>query len=298
MKATPGRPTTTTTRQPMPTGIVAPAAWPLVPDGKYFGPIIAAIPRKSPFPPRRRDDPRDDWKLYLRIMLEDGDNVETRQHLQKWRARHDGKYPVIFAAIPFRTLRGRAIPETPHLRDKMFKLMAMASARRLACGERFEFEALVGCYALVLVRACTRDSDGDPVARSAIYSHGKKILALKRVGDPQPLTENPLPPTHYPFQHPERSEGVLEGDQQLAAGRGVALPEETHPHHDRPADEGHRSSPAGSTPNGEATRIKAVYGRGADVAPRGPCPRCGERMWGRFGENGRCIWCEPQGRQR
>src|SRR5262249_29783437 len=148
---------TTTHQERQPTGIIAAAAWPLLPEGKYFGPIIAAMPRKSPFPPRRRDDPRDDWKLYLHVRLEDGDEVKTRNHLQNWREANGSLFPVIFVAIPFRTLPGSAIPERPHVRDRMYKLIAMASSHRLGRGDRFQFESLVGLYALVFVRTCTKD---------------------------------------------------------------------------------------------------------------------------------------------
>lgn len=198
----------------LPTRVPLRGDWPLLPDDRYFGPITGVYPCKSPFPPRSRET--DDWKLYVHVCLERGDNPIAQKHLEEWCERHGGQFPVVFVPIPFRTRRGTWVPLAPHLKDKMRKLAGHAlaagltEARRILIGEDFNFELLIGLYALVQVKTCTRDQDGDDVGRPNYYSLGKKILGLKRVEQPkpftsdlEPLTENPQPTTHDPFQHPE-----------------------------------------------------------------------------------------------
>jgi hypothetical protein len=154
------------------------------------------------------------------------------------------------------TTRQEPAPEAPHLRDRLYKLLAMlAGGRRLTYGERFDFQAFVALEALVAVRTCVRDCDGD---KQPPYSHDRKILALK---PPTPLS------TTWMLKGVGGS-GLRvsgEGSAVLAAGNGVELPDGSliHP---QPDGGGCDAAPSGSTPSRRA--LEAFFGRGADLGQR------------------------------
>ncbi len=262
--------------------VITRAAPPILAEGRYWGPIVQVETARSAFPPRKRDRDlqRDLWKLYLHIRLERGDTHDSEGHLARWRANHEGRSPVIFAPVPFRTLPGKTSPEAPRIKDKLFKLLAnLAGDHRLKHGDRFDFEAFFGLYALVDLRTCVRDGDGDAVPSNARYSFGRKILALKSA-TPSTWVERGVVGGGW------RVSG--QGSAVLATGNGVGSSDGSHAH-PQPDGGGFDPAPSGSTPS--RREIEAFFGRGADVGERGPCPTCGSMRLGRSGESGICLRC-------
>ncbi len=264
--------------------VIARAAPPILPEGRYWGPIVQVETARSAFPPRKRDRDlqRDQWKLYIHVRLERGDAHDRDQYLGRWRTNHDRQSPVIFVPVPFRTLHGKTAPEAPRIKDKLFKLIStLAGDHRLQHGQRFDFEAFVGLYALVDVRTCVRDCDGDTVPANARYSFGRKILALR-------------PPSPTPWVERGVVGGGLrvsgQGSAVLTTGNSVGSSDGSHTH-PQPGGGGDTGpAPSGSTPS--RREIEAYFGRGADVGERGPCPACGSMRLGRAGESGVCLRCK------
>jgi hypothetical protein len=279
--------------------VIGGTVWPVFAPGQYVAEIVSSSEKLSPYAARdlaakrRRADPDvQHWKWLLDLRIEAGTDARSARALELWRKKHDGRLPVTFHSCPFKrsTRSGRIV--SPRRGEKLYESLLVLMGRPLVPGDRLKLHGFVGARVLVRAVDSARDSDGDRRATYARYTIARKLLSL---ADPplQPLAESRQPVAYSRHSAQEAQEGtaVTERTSTSAEGAGVASPNRETVY-DRLADDGHSSSPAGPTPSRERAQIERVFGRGADVAPRGPCPRCGERMFARFGEAGRCIWCE------
>jgi hypothetical protein len=105
-------------------------------------------------------------------------------------------------------------------------------------------------------------------------------------------------------------------------GNGTPVASDTASHHGRLHEVSRATAPAGPQSEGHAgadadpeelvggyvapeelssdelaARRRRMFGRHAEVSPRGPCRYCGDLKLGRPGEDGRCLRCEGASRQ-
>lgn len=297
--------------------------WPLLPDGDYVGVIERYDAARSSFQPKKRRDgqPRWEWRLFLHIKLIDGTDHRTKSVLARWLGEYPGLDPRVFLSLRYTTLAGQTTPEPPWMASKLYKALVLLKKKCRLTGERIPFEAFMDCGVKVQVRTVHKDADGDPLPRECRYSVGRKILdLLPRGGVPtsnlEPATKHQEPSTtHQLLRLEEEGNQVItvetfeEVNELLAArSNGVESPDRARGLTDQPLGRGIAPDPQGPTPSTaglrisehphgsqldqeRARRLKRLFGKGADLARRGPCPRCGEGMYARSGETSRCLWC-------
>jgi hypothetical protein len=272
--------------------VVIARAWPVLADGDYVGVVEHLDCSRSPFPPKRRADgeKRDEWRLYLHIRLTGGTDARTEFSLKE-NSPDSGARPVVFASYRYTSHPGRMEPIAPPTSARLFKLLAMAIGRPLRPGDEIDFERLRARTVRVRVGTVQKDSEAVILPRETHYSIVRRILGIVRTSDLEPETKDQLPPTHHQLLCPrEGIVGTFEAIQTPAAGSGVESPDCERATHNRPGLAAQAPLP-GPTPNEIKRRIRDLFGTGADVVQRTPCPRCEQPTFARFGENPRCLWC-------
>jgi hypothetical protein len=294
-----------------PSEVVIGRVWPFLADGEYWGVIERDETAPSAFHPRkpRRDGQQlQEWKLYLHVRLVKGADARTDTALTMWRSQHDGQDPVVFWAARFMTRPGGDTPEAPPASSKLHKALILLRRKDAVTGARVRFSAFQGRHVRVFVGTVVKDADGDPLAGGNYYSVVRKIQEIlpRNAGptshpQPQPATKYQVPTTNNQHLHPgeEERQVFTPVGAVLAAGANGVGPLGARGTIDRPGGGGVRPSSLGSTPSpsvvspeARRARIWKIFGKGADIAPHGPCPRCGETMFARSGEKGRCPWCQ------
>jgi len=280
-------------RADLPAVVVA-RAWPLLADGDYHGIIEHLECSRSPFPAKRRADGerRDEWRLYLHVRLTAGTDARTEHSLAQRSEQQSGVSPVVFASFRYTSRQGKREPIAPPTSARLSKLLPMALGRPLRPGDEINFGVLRDRHVRVRVGTVQKDSEAVVLPAETHYSIVKRILAIVRTSDLVPETKHQLPPTHHQLLCPrEGVAGSMDAAVQTpAAGSGVESPDCERATHDRPGKAASAALP-GPTPTELRARIRDVFGTGADVAQRGPCPRCAQPTFARFGENPRCLWC-------
>jgi len=291
--------------------VIGGSVWPQFAPGQYVVEVISSREKLSPWTARdlaakrRRPDPEvQHWKWLLDVRVEAGTDGHTARALDLWRRKHNGCTPVTFFSCPFKraTRSGRIV--TPRRGEKLFESLQVLIGRPLLPGDRLRLDAFVGARVVAKIVDSSRDADGDRRPSYATYSLAKKLLSLCSVPASKPSADSrqPVAYSRHSAQEEQRDRVVPErtssGDPDSAEGDAGVVPPIRETVYDRLGDAGDDSASPGPTPTQERAQLEHVFGRGSDVAPRGPCPRCGERMFARFGETARCIWCAPDGSER
>lgn len=263
---------------------------------------------------------RREWRLYLHLRLVAGTDARTARVLAGYLVGHE-ELPKQLLSFRFTTAAGETTPLPLLPSSRLYKAMILLRGGQLLAGHGAQFREFKGRYLLVFVddaRALDpkirkslppdfRDAD-------AVYSCARGVLRVLSIGGEPPrhhapVTENQVPrTTHQDLSQEDKGKQVFAemklGElSELAASIGVAPPSVRGKTQGGPGG-GLHPDPQGPTPgptslvnpNGSkrqmAAQIRRIFGKGAEVGPRGPCPRCGERMWGRSGEAGRCLSCD------
>ncbi len=286
--------------------------WPCLPEGNYWGVARRVEVGRAPSPPRRaragesEEDRRQDWHVYVHVELVHGATAKTDTAIQEY-SRQRGRFPVTYYPCRFDTRKNETAPLPLRRSMKLYQLLRLVSGTRDP--QAVPFDAVIGWMFLVRLRTVKEDWAGDQKPEQLWRSVVDKILEAR---SPRPPSSESSVSSNQQVavsnkQPPQPGYGGESGEKESGGWTGVGLPVTTKQPTNRRGD----GSPNPSTPAADARtmvadvvsasgldeqgvrrRLAERFGRGAEVAPRGPCQWCHGMTYGRPGESGWCPRCD------